>query len=110
MTMDVGRTLREARQAAGLTQRQLAARAGMPQSTVARIERGQMVPRVDTFDRLLRAAELRVGVQPVPGAGVDRTLIRRLLQLTPEQRLESAANDGNAINRLVRAAGRHGTT
>jgi transcriptional regulator with XRE-family HTH domain len=108
--MDVGRTLREARQASRLTQRQLASRAGVPQSTVARIERGQMMPRVDTFDRLLRAAELRVAVQPVPGAGVDRTLIRRLLRLTPRERLESAGNDANAIDCLMRAAGCRRTT
>lgn len=104
--MDVGRTLREARQAAHLTQRQLASRAGVPQSTVARIERGQMMPRVDTFDRLLRAAELRVAVQPVPGAGVDRAQMRRLLGFTPRERALAAADEANGLSRLLAAAGR----
>lgn len=62
--MNVARALREARLAAGLTQRGLAAGAGVPQSTVARIESGQMMPRVDTFDRLLRVADKRVAVAP----------------------------------------------
>jgi len=64
--MNVARALREARLAAGLTQRGLAAGAGVPQSTVARIEGGQMMPRVDTFDRLLRVADKRVAVVPRP--------------------------------------------
>ena len=99
--MDVARTLRDARLAAGMTQRQLAAQAGVPQSTVARIERGQTVPRVDTFDRLLRATDMRVSAQRVPGYGVDRTQIRELLRLTPEGRLQVAVASANNLARLL---------
>ena len=46
----------QARAKAGITQRELAARAHTSQSVVARIERGQTIPSVETLDRLLAAA------------------------------------------------------
>ncbi|HMF09215.1 MAG TPA: helix-turn-helix transcriptional regulator, partial [Thermoanaerobaculia bacterium] len=42
--------LRYARRSAGLSQRDLAARAGMPQPAVARIESGRTIPRFDTLE------------------------------------------------------------
>ena len=42
-----GRMVRDARRRAGLTQRQLAAKAGIPQETIARIERGRADPARD---------------------------------------------------------------
>ena len=81
--MEARRLLRHARQRAGVSQRGLAEAAGVPQSTVARIERGQLSPRVDTLDRLLRAAGQTVSAEPVMGIGVDRTLIRSFLRMTP---------------------------
>jgi transcriptional regulator with XRE-family HTH domain len=55
--------LNQARHAAGLSQRELSRRSGVAQSAVARIERGQQVPRTDTLERLLAACgfELRLG-------------------------------------------------
>ena len=92
--------LRYARRLAGLTQRQLAERAGVPQATVGRIEAGQITPRVDTLERLLRATghELKVGGRP--GIGVDRSQIRALLRLTPGQRLELVTRDAEGMSRL----------
>ena len=92
--------LRYARRLAGLTQRQLAERAGVPQATVGRIEAGQITPRVDTLERLVRATghELKVGARP--GIGVDRSQIRALLRLTPGQRLELATQDAEGMGRL----------
>lgn len=79
--------LRSARRRAGLSQRGLAQRAGVPFSTVARIETGSMTPRVDTLERLLRACGGRLAVVGLADSGVDRTQIRELLRLTPAQRL-----------------------
>jgi transcriptional regulator with XRE-family HTH domain len=102
--MKAARMLRHARRAAGLSQREMAGRAGVPQSTVARIELGQLNPRVDTLDRLLRAAGQQVVVQPIGGEGVDRTQIRELLLLSPLERIRAAAADANAIDRLLRSS------
>jgi transcriptional regulator with XRE-family HTH domain len=54
--MDAGRTLRRARCRAGLSLRALAERAGTSHATLAAYESGRAVPRVDTLDRILRAA------------------------------------------------------
>jgi transcriptional regulator with XRE-family HTH domain len=85
--------LRDARLAAGLTQRQLAQRAGMPQSTIGRIETGAISPRVDTLERLLRAANQELRVAARPGIGIDRSQIREMLRLSPRERVELAARD-----------------
>ena len=54
--------LRRARRMADLSQRQLAARAKVPQSTLARIESGQRAPSLKVFQRLLAAAGLSLVV------------------------------------------------
>jgi transcriptional regulator with XRE-family HTH domain len=85
-----GRMLRFARSRAELTQRQLAAKSGVPQETIARIERGRADPRLGTLDRLLEACGFGLEVEPRLGIGVDRTQIRALLELSPSERLERA--------------------
>lgn len=54
--MNTGVLIREARRRAGLTQRQLAQRAGTSHSTLAAYETGSKSPNVTTLDRLVRAA------------------------------------------------------
>jgi transcriptional regulator with XRE-family HTH domain len=65
--LDLGAALRILRRRGDLSQRQLAERAGVPASTVARIESGEITnPRIRTVERLARAAggAVRVGVEP----------------------------------------------
>ena len=104
--MDPGQVLRDARRKARMTQRALARAARVPQSTVARIERGQLVPRVDTMDRLIRAAGYELRAEQRPGFGVDRTLILRQLRLTPAERLRLAAANSNNLATFLRLAAR----
>jgi len=104
--MDAGRTLREARRQAGLSQRALASRANMPQPTIARIESHTVVPRVDTLDRLLAACGVTLTSIPRPGAGIDRTQIRELLARSPGERLRLAARDGRNLDRFLARATR----
>jgi len=54
-TRQLGRRLRELRQAAGLTGAQLAERLGSSQSAVSRYELGQMVPAADVVDQWAEA-------------------------------------------------------
>ena len=102
--MDPARTLRDARRRAGLTQRALASRSGIPQPAIARIERGTVVPRVDTLDRLLAGCGEQLGSEPRLGIGIDRTPIRALLRLTPAQRIRVATREGRNLELLERAA------
>lgn len=57
--IDAAALLKAARAAAGLSQRDLARRAGTAQSVVARIELGETSPTVRTLNRLLEAADAR---------------------------------------------------
>jgi transcriptional regulator with XRE-family HTH domain len=88
--MDTAGMLRDARRRAGLSQRALAARAGVQQPTVARIESGVVVPRVDTLDRLLAVCGRALDSVERPGMGVDRTLIRDRLRLSVTERAHLA--------------------
>ena len=85
-----GRMVLHARRRAGLTQRALAARAGIAQETIARIERGRIDPRVNTLDRLLEACGFGLESMPRLGIGIDRTQIDALLRLSPSERLAVA--------------------
>jgi transcriptional regulator with XRE-family HTH domain len=60
--MEAGRMLRSARTRAGLTQAELAARAGTSQATVSAYENGSKQPSLDTFSRLLAATGSRLEV------------------------------------------------
>ena len=104
--MDAGRVLRQARRRAGLTQRELADRAGVPQSQVARIESGAVVPRVDTLDRLLEACGEGLESLPRPGIGVDRSLSRALMTTPPRDRLRTATVEARRNARRLEGAGR----
>jgi transcriptional regulator with XRE-family HTH domain len=85
--------LRSARARAGLTQRELAARTGIPQETIARIERGRADPRLDTLDRLLAGCGFGLEVESRLGIGIDRTQIRERLALPMDRRLAIALED-----------------
>lgn len=100
--MNAARLVRYARRRAGLSQRGLAASAGVPQSTVARIESRQLAPRVTTVERLLRATGQTLMLEPAIGLGVDRSQIRELLRLTPGERARLAAGDAAVAAELER--------
>lgn len=98
--MKAGRALRYARRNAGLSQAALAQGAGIPQSTIARIETGKLTPRVDTLERLLRAAGRSLELAPVIGADEDRSLIRDRLRLSPAERARLAVREARAMGRI----------
>lgn len=79
----------QARRKAGLTQAQLAARAGTTQPIIARLERGDANPTFETLERVLHAAGHRLELAAVEQGlvTVDESLIRQQLALTPAERV-----------------------
>ena len=98
--MDAARLLRAARAHAGLTQRALAGRSGVPQPTIAAIESGAQDPRYRTLDRLIRACGQELDLTAAEGAGIDRTQFRTTLRLSPSGRLARAAQGARALRQL----------
>lgn len=82
--------IKESRTAAGLTQAELARRAGTSQPAIAAYEAGDKVPRVATLERLLQAAGASLEVRRPRNAG-GRDRLRRLLHEHREEILELAA-------------------
>lgn len=73
---EAGLLLLAARLDAGLSQRQLAARAGTSGATIAAYERGTKQPRLSTLRRLLAAAGGRLDLAWTPRADDSRMLTR----------------------------------
>lgn len=96
--------LREARRRAGLTQRELAARAEVPQSTIGRIESGAIDPRVSTLDRLLRLCGDELDAVPRKGIGIDRSLLRENLKRSWIERIEYGVASARGMERFRRIA------
>lgn len=89
--------LRRARHRAGLTQRGLAELAGVKQPFIARIESGAVEPRVETMERLLKTCGFDLELAPRLGIGIDRSVMRELLKLTPRERLDRAAGEAGVL-------------
>ena len=91
--------VREARKRGRLTQAALGSRAGVPQSTIARIESGARTPSTDLVERLVRAAGFEIRVRlgdPDPGTA---SLFHRSLRRTPAERLADAARAARFVLR-----------
>jgi transcriptional regulator with XRE-family HTH domain len=97
--MGMASIVREARRRAGLTQAALAERAGVPKSTVARIESGARTPSAELVERLVRAAgfELTPSLSE-PDPETD-SMFERTLRRTPAQRLADATRTARFVLR-----------
>jgi transcriptional regulator with XRE-family HTH domain len=100
-SVNPGPLLADARRRAGLTQAELAARLGVSQSAVAKLERADANPTVRTLERALRATGNRIEARPVP---VDESLIRAQLALPPAERIRQLERLASEF-RLLAAAG-----
>lgn len=81
-----GNLLRLARSQRGWTQKQLAQAAGVPVSTVGRIEAGMRQPSLVTVQRLLAAADTDLRVRLEPYEDHDDVLDARDRQRSPSER------------------------
>ena len=95
--------IRTARTESGLTQVQLAARIGISQAALAKLERPGSNPTVRTLERVLRAAGRRLQMEaPRDAPAVDEEQLRRNLRLTPAQRLALFEASLGNLGELVR--------
>jgi predicted transcriptional regulator len=97
--MNVARVVRYCRRRAGLTQRDLAFRIGVPQPAIARIESGRVTPRADNFHRILDACGFSFELRQT--SGLDVTVIQALLRIDPAQRLDLAAREAANLRLLT---------
>src|SRR3954452_16387572 len=109
--VDVGVTLHAARTRAGLSQAELARRAGTSQATVSAYESGSKQPSVATFSRLLAAAGARLTVESLrralgegSGAHVAPALGRRARPRRRDARRGDRARRGAARAACAQAA------
>lgn len=86
-------TLKAARLNKGLSQRALAARVGLPQSHISRIEAGAVDLRTSNLLELARALELELMLVPRSSMPVVRALERNQLPAVSEQRGVYALDD-----------------
>lgn len=99
--------IRDARREAGLTQASLAARMGVPQSVIARLERPGSNPTWDTISRALDACGRRITVQArTEASSIDETLVAAHLRLPPGDRIKSLAESYAATRRIALAGAR----
>jgi transcriptional regulator with XRE-family HTH domain len=102
-----GQLVRDARRRHGVSQTQLAIRAGTTQSAISRIEHDQLSPTVATLRSLLHllGEDLRLGVAE-SDSGVDRSMIQERLMLTPGERVAYGAAFTDALLDSRRSARR----
>lgn len=65
----IGQAVRERRLALGLSQTEVAARAGMTQSALSRLEAGGAVPTIPILERIAVALDSELSVTIIPHAG-----------------------------------------
>ena len=103
-----GDLLREARLRAGLSQAELARRAGKPISVIGRWERGEVKPSLETLRELIRATGLELGftLTNADSDDHDLALIRRSLARSPAERFAEGQRAAREIKRTWQGARR----
>lgn len=89
--------VREARRRAGLTQRELAERAGTTQSAIARVESGRVDPGFETVRQLMRLCGFNLLVALDPYDDSDLWQAKQLLKKSPEARLDYMIGGANTL-------------
>jgi transcriptional regulator with XRE-family HTH domain len=99
-----GDLIREARRRAGLTQTELALRAGTVQPAIARWESGRTAVSLDDVRRLVRLCGFELETSLVPRDDSDLAQAARLAELSGQQRLDRHARIARQL-RAVRKTG-----
>jgi transcriptional regulator with XRE-family HTH domain len=95
-----GELLRNVRLRHGLSQDQLADRAGTSQAAISRIEGGLVSPTFETLARLLDLMGERLGLDAEPiDYGHDRAMLRQNLARSPGERIDHNVSLANFVLR-----------
>jgi transcriptional regulator with XRE-family HTH domain len=105
--MSPGRLLKDARNRHGVSQHELATRAGTTQSAISRIECDRVSPSIETLSELiyLLGEELTLSSE-MRDFGIDRTLNQSNLAFTPEQRVRRGMEFADFVRRNRGGTGR----
>lgn len=95
-----------AREEAGLSQRELAERAGVAQSEIARIESGKREPSIPTLQRILAGAGLELRFRLAPVDNHDRVLVARQSRRSGQQKAAAAARHAHNVEQFAANAKR----
>ena len=98
--------IRTARHEAGLTQADLARRAGTTQSVIARMEAPASNPTLASVSQILAAVHRSLELTPAGLPNVDETQIVEQLRMTPAHRLARHDASQHNLRKLVRGARR----
>jgi transcriptional regulator with XRE-family HTH domain len=102
-----GELVREARKRAGISQAELARRAGTTQSAVARLETGRNSPSFEQVERLMRLCGFLLIVELAPYDDSDIVQAEANLRTSPGkrvQRMESVARFARELREAYEAA------
>ncbi|MCI0544927.1 MAG: helix-turn-helix transcriptional regulator [Actinobacteria bacterium] len=103
--MTSARLIREARRRAGLSQSDLAVRAGKAPSAISRWESGRSKPSLETLRQLTAAAGFDLVISLAPADAHDLALVRRTLAQTPDRRLAEMVAAVRALDSMIRSLG-----
>lgn len=103
--MTPGDLIRDRRTLAGLTQHQLAVRAGTTKTAISRLEGGHVNPTFETVERLLLCLGYRLEAEAVPiTPRSDPAQLEAVADLTPTERLDHALASQSSLAGLLGAA------
>jgi transcriptional regulator with XRE-family HTH domain len=105
MSSWAGNLIRIARRDTGLSQRELARRAGTSQATLSAYEAGRKAPSLDTLARIIRAAGLDLRIQLERYDDHDDVMAAYEASLPERVRKARRRRDLTAINKARRARG-----
>lgn len=95
-----------AREEAGLSQRELAERAGVAQSEIARIESGKREPSIPTLQRILAGAGVELRFRLAPLDDHDQVLAARQQRRSAGEKKAAATRHAHNLDQWVANAKR----
>src|SRR5690606_6170540 len=98
-TEDIIKTLKEAREAKGLSQRVLSARTGVPQSHISKIESGGTDIRLSSLIELARVLDLELKLVPRKAVPAVETVVRSTV---PPPTTPQTADTAKAVREFER--------